>query len=216
VLGLVRSEARLTDAAQQVLERLVAEEVDGLVGEGELHLLRRLARHAARAEHRLLRAGHLGRLGDVQVALLHEPLHDLVQQLGELALQVGVALGVSGGLATQHLQHLGRELARVHQRLEDRLAQGVHRPVGVVAAELPPEGVIVGAAREPRLQQEVRELVEQALEVDRVGQLGEVLRVSGGAHDLLNVASPGGGKQPGGNRCAYVKVAGATSANQPA
>ena len=39
-------------------------------------------------------------------------------------------------------------------------------------------------ARESRLQQEVAELVEQALQIDRVGELGVVLGVGGEAHDV--------------------------------
>ena len=78
----------------------------------------------ARPEYRLLPAGHLRRLGDVQISLFHEPLDDLVEQLGELSLQLGVALGVAGGFAAQHLEHVRRELARVHQGLEDRLRAG--------------------------------------------------------------------------------------------
>ena len=39
-----------------------------------------------------------------------------------------------------------------------------------------------GPAREPRLQQEVAQLVEQRLQVDRVGELGVVLGVGGEAH----------------------------------
>src|SRR5438093_218970 len=129
------------------------------------------------AEQRLLAGGHLGRLGDVQIALVDQFLDDLVQQLGELALQVGVARGVAGRFAPQHLEHLGSELPGFHQRLEDRLAQRVERPVGLVLAELPPEGMRVRASGEARLEQEVGELIEQGLEVDRVGQLGEVAAV---------------------------------------
>src|SRR5438309_5461732 len=54
--------------------------------------------------------------------------------------------------------------------LEDRLAQCVERAVGLFVAELAPEGVGVRASGEARLQQEVGELVEQALEVDQIGR----------------------------------------------
>src|SRR5213593_1737591 len=95
VLGVVGAEARLPDRAEQVLEGAVAEEVDALVGEIELHLLRRFLRDPARPEQRLLGARHAGRLVHREVALLDQLLDDLVQQLGELALQVGVPLGVA-------------------------------------------------------------------------------------------------------------------------
>src|SRR2546422_5909938 len=42
----------------------------------------------------------------------------------------------------------------------------------------------MGPAREAGLQQEVGELIEQALEIDRVGQLGDGLRVRRRAHYL--------------------------------
>src|SRR5262249_4968769 len=108
--------------------------------------------------------------------------------------EVGVPPRVAGRLAAQQLQHFWRKLTRIHKRLENRLAQGVHGAVGIVAAELAPERVRVGTAREPRLQQEVGELIEQALEVDRVGQLGEVLRVGRRAH-LPQSRGPGPGPQ---------------------
>src|SRR5216683_1325483 len=177
VLGLVRPEARLADAAQQVLQGAVAEEIDALFGEVELHLLSRLFGHPARTEHRLLAGGHLGRLGHVQVALVDQLLDDLVEQLPQLALEIGVARRVAGRLAAQHLEHFGRQLARVHERLEDRLAQGVERAVRFFLAELAPERMRVRASGEARLEEEVGELIEQGLEVHRIGQLGEVAAV---------------------------------------
>src|SRR5256885_5310368 len=44
---------------------------------------------------------------------LFRSLHDLVEQLGELALEIGVARRVAARFPAQHLQHLGGELARV-------------------------------------------------------------------------------------------------------
>src|SRR5256712_634100 len=173
VLGLVRPEARLADAAQQVLQGAVAEEIDALLGEVELHLLRRFIGHPARTEHRLLAGGHLGRLGHVQVALVDQLLDDLVEQPPQLALEVGVAGRVAGRFAAQQLEHFGRQLARVHERLEDRLPQGVERAVGVFLAELAPERMRVRASGEARLKEEIGELIEQGLEVHRIGQLGE-------------------------------------------
>src|SRR5207248_8332783 len=102
----------------------------------------------------------------------------LVEQLRELALQVGIALGVAARFVAQHLEHFRRELAGLHQRLEDGLAQRVKRAVRLVFTELAPEGVGVRASGEARLKQEIGELVEQGLQVDRVGQLGEVDRKS--------------------------------------
>src|SRR5206468_401434 len=58
-----------------------------------------------------------------------------------------------------------------------RLPQCVERAVGLLLAELAPERVRVRASGEARLEQEIGELVEQGLEVDRVGQLGEIAAV---------------------------------------
>src|ERR671922_305407 len=54
VLRLVGAEAGFADAAEQVLQRTVAEEVDALFGEVELHLLSGFLGHPARTEQRLL------------------------------------------------------------------------------------------------------------------------------------------------------------------
>src|SRR5256885_14832210 len=80
-------------------------------------------------------------------------------------------------LAAQQLEHLGCELPRVHEGLQDRLPQRVERVVGLVLAELAPERVRVRASGEARLKEEIGELIEQGLEIQRVGQLGEVARV---------------------------------------
>src|SRR5207248_3899201 len=184
VLRFMSPEARLADAAEQVLESAVAEEVDALFGEVELHLLGGFFRHSPRAEQRLLPRGHLGRLADVQVPLVDQLLDDFVEQLGELALEIGVAGRVARGLAAQQLEHLGRELPRVHEGLKDRLPQRIERAVGLVLAELAPEGMRVRASGEPRLQEKIGELIEQGLEIERVGQLGEVARIRRVFHRL--------------------------------
>src|SRR3989475_20622 len=173
VLGLVRPEARLADASQQVFQGAVAEKIDALLGEVELHLLSSFLGHPTRTEQRLLARGHLGRLGHVQVALVDQLLNDLVEQLPQLALEIGVARRVAGRFAAQHLEHFGRELARVHERLEDRLPQGVERAVGFFLAELAPERMRVRASGEAGMEEKVGELIEQGLEVHRIGQLGE-------------------------------------------
>src|SRR5947208_1084414 len=177
VLGLVRPEARLADASQQVFQGAVAEKIDALLGEVELHLLSRFLGHPTRTEQWLLARGHLGRLGHVQVALVDELLDDLVEQLPQLALEIGVARRIAGGFAAQQLEHFGRELARIHERLEDRLPQGVERAIGFFLAELAPERMGVRASGEAGLEEEVGELIEQGLEVHRIGQLGEVAAV---------------------------------------
>ena len=125
VLRLMGPEARLADAAEQVLQGPVAEEVDTLFGEVELHLLGGFLGHAARTEHGLLRTRHLRSLLQIQISLLDQLLHDLIEQLRKLALQLRVLLGITGRVATQDIEHVRGELARIHQRLENRLAQRI-------------------------------------------------------------------------------------------
>ncbi len=185
MLRVVRAEARFPDAAQQVLERAITEKIDAFVGEIELHLLCRLFRHAAGAEHRLLRTGHLRRLLQVEVPLVDQLLDDLVEQIGELFLELGILAGVAGRVAAQHVEHVGRELPGIHEGLEDGLAQRVERAVGIFLAEFAPEGMRVGAAGEPRLQQEIGELIEQRLEVERLEQAGDIAAIRRGSHRFL-------------------------------
>ncbi len=151
---------------------------------------RGLARLAAGTEEGLVAGGHLGRVVDLEEALVDEALDDLVEQLGELALEVLVLRGVASGLAAEHLEHLGGELARVHEGLEDGLAEGIHAPVGFAGIVVPES-----AATEPRLQQEVAQLVEQRLQVDGVGEFGEELGVGGEAHSPNRVRVRGEGEQ---------------------
>ena len=157
-------------------ERLVAEEVDALVGEVELDVLARRLADGALARDRLLGAGHLrGGAVRLQKALADQTLDELVEQLGELGVGVLVAV------AAQRFEHLGGELAALEQGVEDGLLEPVERAVGVVAG-LAPERVRLRAAREPRVEQEAGELLEQRLQVDRVGNLGAVLGIRVEAH----------------------------------
>src|SRR5207244_8503661 len=55
---------------------------------------------------------------------------------------------------------------------------------GLVFAELTPERMGVRASGEARLEEKIGELIEQGLEVDRIGQLGEVATVRGVFHRL--------------------------------
>jgi hypothetical protein len=70
-------------------------------------------------------------------------------------------------LAAQFVHHLRRELAALQQRLQQRGLQRVQRTVVLIAGPAPPR-VVVGAAVEAALQQEVRESLQQILDVERV------------------------------------------------
>jgi hypothetical protein len=168
------------EAAEQAPERFVAEEIDGLLGEGELDVLRRFLRQASRAEDLLVTGRHLWLLVDLEVPLRHQTLDDLVDQFRDLLFHGGIELRISGRLAAEIAQHLGCELVRLHQGLHDRLPEGIHRPVVAGILVLRPERVHV--AREAALEQEIAQLLDQVLEVDLVGELREELFVPVGSH----------------------------------
>jgi hypothetical protein len=123
----------------------------------------------------LVRGGHLGRRVGVEVPLVDEALYQVVEHLRQLRL------GPLVPLAAERLQHLGRELAALHEGVEDRLLERVERPV-LVPAELPPVGVVGLPPGEARLEEEVGELVEQRLEVDGIGELGAELGIRMESH----------------------------------
>ena len=106
------SRSSICRGAEQPLERLVSQEVDTLLGQIELHLLRRRARLALGTEHRLVALWNLRRLAHVEVAFVDEPLDDLVEQLTQLLLDLVVTLGVTRGFASKHLQRAPGSAAR--------------------------------------------------------------------------------------------------------
>ncbi len=127
--------------------------------------------------HRLVRRGHLRRVGEVEVALVDQALHELVEHLGERLPRFLVALP----LAAQLLQHLGRELAAFDERLDECILERIERAVVPFAGPAPP-GVVVRSAFEAALQQEIGEVLEQVLDVDGVEQRAGVLRVGREPH----------------------------------
>src|SRR4029450_10544845 len=103
----VCAEARLAYAPKQILECLVTQEIDALLGQIEMHLLGGGLGHTARSEHRLIPTRDLGRLGDVEVPFVDEPLHDPIEQLTQLTLDLAIAGWVTGSFPSQHLEHYG-------------------------------------------------------------------------------------------------------------
>jgi hypothetical protein len=164
-----------------MLERLVPEKIHALLGQVELDLPRRRCGLPRRPQERGVPLRHLGRLLDVEIALLDEALHDRVEQLAQLALQVAVPLRVTGRVAPEELHHVGRELARFHQGAEDRVPEPVERAVPAFA-RLGPPGPVARPAGKTGLEQEVAQLVQQRLEIDGVGEAGDVLCIRGVAH----------------------------------
>src|SRR5579862_197752 len=150
--GVVRAEARLAERREDSAERLVAEEVDALIREVELHVPRGRLREAAGAGDLLVPGRQRGGRFEVEVPLRDEALDDLVEHRRELLL------GHLVTVTAERLEHFGRELARLHERVEDGLLEGAERLVGIVTG-LTPERVKVRAAGETRLEEEVGEVV---------------------------------------------------------
>src|SRR5688572_4948100 len=124
--------------------------------------------------------GHLRRRRDVEITFVHQPLDEIVQHLRELCLRLWCAF------AAQRLEHLRGELIRRHERVDDRLPQRIEGSI-VLVAEVEAEARGIIPARKSRLQEEIRELVEQRLKVDCVGEFGAELGIRVAAHDGLRI-----------------------------
>ena len=127
VARVVAAGAAAADRAEQIAQRAVAEEVERLVGDLEVHRAGVLADAAAGAAPVLALGLEVGRAGDE--ALLHHALDDLLDQVLELLARA--FLVAVGRLAEQLLQRLVRQHAAAEQRLEDGVVQRLHRPVFV-------------------------------------------------------------------------------------
>ena len=123
VWSIVTAEVRLAERAQDGAKGLVAEEVDCLVGEIELHRLRCGVRETTGSGDRLMSGGYLWRSIDVQVSLRGKTLNEIVEKLRKLFLRVFVAV------AAQCLEKLGGELSAFDERVEDRLLECFERAV---------------------------------------------------------------------------------------
>ena len=129
-------------------------------------------RESAGAGDGLVPRGHLRRRVDVEIALFHELGDDVVEELRELLGALPIILAV----AAQRLEHLGGELSAFHEGVEDRLAERIHRAI-LLLPHVVPVRTLHFAAGEAGLQEKIRELVEERLEVDGVGHLGAELAV---------------------------------------
>ena len=162
IARVVASEARLAERAQQIAQRLEAEEVEALVGDLELGLLLRFA--GLPADARLLRG--IVRLVDRDVVFLLHALDQLLDQFIELP---------SSCHLLELLAHLLVEQVAVHQRLLDgsRSSSSVCSPSG----SLVPHGFL-----ETALQQVVRERAEQVFHAHLAGRIGNVFGVANAFH----------------------------------
>jgi hypothetical protein len=168
VSRVVPPRAAAADRAEQIAQRAVAEKVERLVGDLELHRAGILAQAAAGAAAMLPLALQIRRPG--HEALLHHLLDDLLDQILEL-LPRAFLIAV-GRFAEQLLQRIIREDAAAEQRLEDRIVQRLQCPVLIAARRIHPR------IAEPAREEQVGELRHQILEIDLVEQVAGVFRVA--------------------------------------
>jgi len=156
----VAAEAALAERAEQIAQGAVAQKIDRLVGDLEARRPLLALAHAARPLTPLpLRLG-IRRGRDVAV-LLH-PLHDLLDQLFEPLLRLGVRL-----VAEQLLQRVLRQHAAAQQGFQNRVVERLHRAFVL----RPGEVRIVEAAREQQIGQLRHELVHVEVIQGRWGVL---------------------------------------------
>jgi len=134
----------------------------------------------------LMTGRHLRRSLKIQVSLCRQLLDQAVEQLTQLLL------GFLGAVAAQRFEQLGRELSALDQRVENCLAQSFDGSIGL-RIEIVEVGIHALAAGESRLQQKIRELVKERLEIDSISRFRAELRVGVEAH-ISNI-------QPGRRVC---------------
>ncbi len=108
---------------------------------------------------------------EAEVALLHQLLDEVVQELGDLGLNLSVSLP----LPPELLQHLGGELPALEESLEEGLLQGVQGVVVFHPGESP-IGMEMGPTGEPPVQEEVGQVLQEVLQVEGVEPAALVLR----------------------------------------
>ncbi|TVP72384.1 MAG: A/G-specific adenine glycosylase [Gemmatimonadales bacterium] len=161
---------------QELLQRPVAQEVHPLPGEGEVHAPGGfLLGVAGLSRSTFPRARAPGLQGDP--SLLHQLLHEVVQEGRDLLLELRVALA----LGLELPEHLGGELSGVQEGVQEGLLQRLLRP-GVVGARPSPEGVVVGPPCKAPVQEEIGEVLQEGLQVQAVQEAAPELRVGREAH----------------------------------
>ena len=182
---VVPAEAALAERPEQIAQRAVAEEVERLVGDFELH--GRLIGAGAAARAALALAFEVGRRGDIP--LLAHALDDLLNQFLELG--AGLFLIAVSRIAEQPLDRFVRQHATVEERIQNRVVQRLH---GLV--------VFVGRVRvaEAAGQQQVGQLRDQILEVEVVEQVAGEFRVAVFHGSLSGLGAGGSGLKIGASR----------------
>src|ERR1700730_14889185 len=179
---VVASEAAASERAEQILQGLEAEKIDGLVGdlEARFHALLRLADLSTCAG--LRRGSHLRGLLRIDEALVGHALGDFVEQLAHRFIIHGVRV----------LQHFAQFLAHCAfgqqvaflQRAQNSLAQGFHGLLRVHFAHA------VELRLESALQEKIAEPLDQLFQIDGVGRLANVLSIFNEFHKLFRSLDP--------------------------
>ena len=164
VARVVTAGAAVAGGAEQIAQRAVAEKIQRLVGDLELHLARFTVAATALGAARLLGV-EIRRSRDV-AGLLHA-LDDLLDQL--LQLIAHLLLAAFGLVAEHFLERVFRQHAAVEQCLENGIVQRLHGLVAVVAG--------VARVAKPARHQQVRQLRHEFIHVQVVQRVGGVFRV---------------------------------------
>jgi hypothetical protein len=166
----VAPETGPAQGTEEVLERLVSQEIEGLVGQLEAHL------HRGNFTGRL-RPRRLSDFAQPDIALVGQALDEVADESRgfRVILRVRRVLGSS--------QELLRDQRPAEQRLQDGLVERLQVLVRV-------RGTILVRAVEAGLQQEVGKLVEQLLDAETAPVFAGVLAVSRLSHDFSGGARP--------------------------
>ena len=165
IAGVMPAGAGVARGPEQVPQRLVAEKVQGLVGDFEPHLARLAFADPAALRSPRLFARQVGWRRNV--ARLRHPVHDRLDELLELVAHL--LLGAVRLVAEELLEQVLRQHAAAEQRFENCVVQRLHRPIPIIGR--------VSRAPEPAREQQIRELRHELVHVEIVQQVGHVFRV---------------------------------------
>ena len=165
IARVVAPEAALAERTHQILQRLEAEKIDGLVGDLKARFVFAVAALADLPARRFVRwRRHLRLAGDV--ALFHQPVDQLVDQFFHLGVHL------LGSAVQQIFQFLvGKQIA-FFERALDRLAQRFHRLLRIHL------GDAVELRFKAALQEKIGQALDEFLQVDAVGGLARVFCVA--------------------------------------
>src|SRR6266571_5354344 len=172
---VVAAKAAAAQRAEQILERLEAEEINGLVGDLETNLslaVLRLAEPAARGG--LRRRRDLRRLLRVDETFVGEPLGEFVEEILH-------RLAVHGAGILQHFAQLVghgvvREQVAFLQGAEDGFTKSFHGALGIHL------GDAVELRFEAALQEKIAQALDELFQVDGVGGFAGVFAVADEFH----------------------------------